>query len=106
LRSLRHLQIDAAAERRHAHGLAERRLPRRDRQIEPNIAPLGAEPAVRQQSNLEEQVAGWTAADAGLALRRHPDALAVDDTGRNADRELLRRRLRAAALVDGDALQR
>ena len=57
LRALRQLEVDAAAERRHAHGLAERRFPRRHGQIEPDVAPLGAKPAVRQQPNLEEQVA-------------------------------------------------
>src|SRR5262245_38596312 len=53
---------------------------------------------MRQQPQLEEQVAGRFAARAGLALRRHADLLPVHDAGRDLDLQLLDARLELAVL--------
>src|SRR5688572_14399183 len=61
---------------------------------------------MRQQPNLEEQVARRPPADSGLPLRGDPDLLAGNDARRDPDVELERGGARVAALVHSDALQR
>src|SRR4029079_19821617 len=79
LRALGDLEIHSTGERRHADRLAERRFPRCHGQVEPNVAAVDPEELVRQQPELQEQVAGRPAARARLALPRHADLLTVGD---------------------------
>ena len=75
-RARRNLDAGVAVERRHRNLGAERRLPRRDREIDVQVAPLDAEAGVRPEPDPQEQVAGRPAADARRRPVRPPGSAA------------------------------
>ena len=85
----RHLDPGAAVERRHGHLRAERRLPRRDRQIDVQVASLDAKArdAARGGRAGTGRRAGPPPAP-GAALPGQPDPLAVAHAARDLDLEV------------------
>ena len=77
----RDLHRDLPPERRHLHLGAERRLPRRDRQLDVEIVLAALEDRMRRHVNPEVEVPARAAADAGAALAGRADAGAIADTG-------------------------
>src|SRR3954452_6048915 len=76
---------DRAVQRGHPQVGAEHRLGDADRQGQGEIVAAAAEDLVRTDGHLHVQVAGRTAAVAGLAAAAEPDPLAVGDAGREAN---------------------
>src|SRR5258706_14333971 len=71
----------------HGPGGAERGLPRREPQIQVEVAALDAVDRVREYAHDEVQVAGPRAVAAAATLARQPDPLAVGYPGGNVHLE-------------------
>src|SRR5439155_18456664 len=67
-------------------GRAERRLGRRDRQLEQDVVALALEERMRRDGDLEIEVPARAAS--GTAFARHAHALTRANAGRNPDVEL------------------
>ena len=83
-RARRDLEVDRAGQRRHRHRRAERRFPRRKRQVDVQIMPRGPEQRVRQQLDVEEQIPVAPAVETLAALAAQAQPLAVRRALRNA----------------------
>src|SRR5712692_7149927 len=93
----RDLHRDAAAQGRHFHRRAERRLRRGDRQLDLQIVALALEERVGRDVDDQIQIAAGVGAAAALA--RHPHALAGPHPGGNLHLELSLGALPAAAVA-------
>src|SRR4051794_5711743 len=95
-RARRNLHAALAVERLDLDLGPERRLPRRHRQVDVEVAAIQPKARVPADAHAQEEVARGAAADARPALAGEPDALAVADAARDVDFEV-------APVVEGEA---
>src|SRR5512140_2907427 len=86
----RDLEVHGAGQRRHLYRRAERRLPRRERQVEIEVVVGHAEQAMGMKHDVDVQVPVAPAIDALAALPAQAKALAVRGALRDARLDLLR----------------
>src|SRR5262249_30691297 len=84
-----HRQRGLASQHPHLYGVAQRRLPGRQRQLAQEIGALAHEDIVRLHREHDIEVAGRAAEHAALALAGEPELVAVLDAGRNRHLEEL-----------------
>src|SRR3954452_13177941 len=87
-RARRNLHAALAVERLDLDLGPERRLPRRHRQVDVEVAAIQPKARVPADAHAQEEVARGAAADARPALTGEPDALAVADAARDVDLEV------------------
>src|SRR6266540_4103007 len=95
----RHLEGDRAVEGRHLQVGAEGGLGEGHRHGDGQVLAVAAEQRVRGDVDLDDQVAGWRAGLARLALALEPDGGAVADPDRDAHAQLAGADLAAPALA-------
>src|SRR5579875_728183 len=93
-------ELHVPAQRRHRHGRTQRRFPRCHRQLDLDVAAVQLEARILAHVHFQQQVAGRTAVETGLALTAQPDGATRQDAGGDAhvQRTLAARIAQAQAL--------
>ena len=75
-----------ALERRHVERRSQRRLRKTDRHVDERVEPVAPEERVRRDAEIDVEIAGGTAANAGFAVAADANPRTVVDAGRERSR--------------------